>query len=366
MRKVTLSVIIWRLLLFVPLLFLRYLPRPQDLRYFGISPWANFDGDHYLAIAMHGYDASVARFFPLYPIIIKIIANPFSRISNPYYTFIIGMFVSNLSFLAACLILYKLLRTEYSYKTSFWTIIFLLVFPTSFFFGSIYAESLFLLLTVLSFYLVRKRKWLLAILSATLLPITRSVGLVILPALFIEWFLQQKEKNKPPSIIILLSLFLIPLSLIGYAFFNFIKFKDWLYFVHAQTELSNGRSSSIILIPQTLFRYGKMLITVPITQYIWHIVFLELAMFFFAAILLYIAYIKKIRLSYLAFAILAFLIPTSTGTFTGLPRYVIVLFPMFIALALIKNKRIKIIYMIASIIISFILLLLFTKGYYVA
>lgn len=365
MRKVALSVIIWRLLLFIPLLFLRFLPKPQDLRYFGISPWANFDGDHYLAIAMHGLDASVARFFPLYPLIIKIIANPFSGIPNPYYTFIIGMLVSNLSLLAACLILYKLLRQDYSHTRSLWTIIFLLVFPTSFFFGSIYAESLFLLLTVLSFCLARKRKWLLAILIATLLPITRSVGLAILPALFIEWFLQQKVRGKPP-LIILYSLFIIPISLIGYAFFNYIKFKDWLYFVHAQTELSNGRSSTIILIPQTLFRYGKMLITVPVTQYIWYIAFLELAMFVFAVILLYIAFIKKVRLSYLVFAIFAFLIPTSTGTFTGLPRYIIILFPMFIALSLIKNKQIKVIYTIVSVILSFILLLLFAKGYYVA
>jgi len=358
-------VIIWRLLLFIPLLFLQYLPKPQDLRYFGISPWANFDGDHYLAIAMHGYDASVARFFPLYPMIIKIIANPFFRIPNPYYTFIIGMLVSNIGVLAACLMLYKLLKIEYSHTYSLWTIILLLVFPTSFFFGSIYSESLFFLLVVLSFYLARKRKWLPAILFAMFLPITRSVGIAILPALFTEWFLQQKEKNKPP-LTILFSLCLIPISLIAYAFYNSIKFGNWLYFIHAQTELSNGRSSGIILIPQTLFRYGKMLVTISLTQYIWHIAFLELSIFIFSAILLYIAYIKKVRLSYLIFAILAFLIPTSTGTFTGLPRYVIVLFPIFIGLALLKNRTVKIIYSVIAIFLTVILLMLFAKGYYVA
>lgn len=365
MKKVALSVIIWRLLIFIPLLFLQYLPKPQDLRYFGISPWANFDGDHYLAMAMHGYDASVARFFPLYPILIKIFSNPFSGIPNPYYTFLIGMLISNIGFLVACLMLYKLLRIEYSHTYSFWTILLLLFFPTSFFFGSIYAESIFLLLVVLSFYLARKRKWFLSILFATFLPITRSVGIVILPALFIEWFLQQKEKNKP-SLKMLFSLCLIPISLIGYAFYNYIKLGNWFYFVHAQTELSNGRSSSIILIPQTLFRYAKILTTVPITQYIWSIALLELSMFLFSVILLYIAYRKKVRLSYLIFAIFAFLIPTSTGTFTGLPRYVIILFPMFIALSLIKNKQIKVLYMIVSAILSFMLLLLFAKGYYVS
>lgn len=365
MKKVALSVIIWRLLLFIPLIFMRYIPQPLDNRYLGIFPWANFDGDYYLAIAMRGYDASVARFFPLYPMMIKFISNPFSGIPNPYFTFVIGMLVSNISFLVACFMLYKLLRIEYPQANSFLTILFLLAFPTSFFFGSIYAESIFLLIAVSCFYLARKRKWFPAILLAILLPITRSVGISILPALFVEWFLEQKEKNKP-SLKTLFSLCFIPISLVGYAFYNYIKLGDWFYFVHAQTELSNGRSSNIILIPQTLFRYGKMLATVPVTQYIWHIALLELVIFLFSAVLLYIAYRKKVRLSYLVFAIVALFMPASTGTFTGLPRYVIILFPMFIALALIKSKQIKILYMIVSIILSFILLLLFAKGYYVA
>jgi hypothetical protein len=197
------------------------------------------------------------------------------------------------------------------------------------------------------------------------LPVTRSVGIVILPALFVEWLLQQKEKNVP-SFSILLLLFIIPIGLIEYAIYNFLKWGNALYFIQAQTELGNSRSTGIVLIPQTLFRYAKILLTVPITQYVWHIALLELAVFIFGAILLYFAYAKKIRLSYFVFSLLAFLIPTSTGTFTGLPRYVIVLFPLFAALALVKNKTVKIIYCVISIILSIALLMLFARGYYIS
>jgi len=364
MKKVILLVLSWRLLLFLPLFFLPFIPSPTNTRYLGISPWANFDGIPYLSIASQGY-VNEARFFPLYPLIIKVIVFIARLPITPYIYFVTGFLLSNIAFLITVLVLYKLLRLDYSHKISLLSILFLLLFPASFFFGSVYSESIFLLLTVLSFYFARKRKWLLAIAIAMFLPVTRSVGIVILPALFVEWLLQQKEKNVP-SFSILLLLFIIPIGLIEYAIYNFLKWGNALYFIQAQTELGNSRSTGIVLIPQTLFRYAKILLTVPITQYVWHIALLELAVFIFGAILLYFAYAKKIRLSYFVFSLLAFLIPTSTGTFTGLPRYVIVLFPLFAALALVKNKTVKIIYCVISIILSIALLMLFARGYYIS
>ena len=365
MRKISLSVILWRLFFFLPLFFIRYIPVPTDNRYLGIYPWANFDGDHYLAIAMHGYDASVARFLPFYPLLIKFFSPSFSKIPNPEYVFVIGLLISNFAFLIACLIMYKLLRIDYREKISFLSVFFLILFPSSFFFVSIYSESVFLLLTVLTLYFARKKKWLFAVIVASFLPVTRPIGIAILPALCVEWVLQQKEKNRP-SLRTLISFVTIPIGLIGYAIFNFFKWGNLFYFAQAHAELSNGRSTGIVLIPQTLFRYWKMITTVPFNQHIWQVALLELVVFIFAAVLLYIGYIKKVRASYLIFALISFLIPTSSGTFTGLPRYVLVLFPIFLALALIKNARVKIMYVVVSIILSVILLMLFARGYYIA
>jgi hypothetical protein len=149
--------------------------------------------------------------------------------------------------------------------------------------------------------------------------------------------------------------------------FNLQKWGSAFYFIQAQGDLQNERTvDGIILIPQTIFRYFKILTTVSSNQFEWWVAFLEISVFVFTAVLLYIAWKKKVRLSYIVFAAIAFLIPISTGTFTGLPRYSLVLFPVFIALSLMKNKTIKIAYSISAAILLFVLFMLFARGYYIA
>jgi len=140
-----------------------------------------------------------------------------------------------------------------------------------------------------------------------------------------------------------------------------------LYFVKAQGQLNNGRSiNKIVFFPQTVFRYFKILTALPIYQYEWWIALLELSVFFCILILLFYAYKKRVRMSYLVFSALAFLLPISSGTFSGLPRYVLPLFPLFIALALTKSKAIKTIYFVISVLLQFVLLMFFSRGYYVS
>ena len=130
---------------------------------------------------------------------------------------------------------------------------------------------------------------------------------------------------------------------------------------------SNSRSvDQVILFPQTLFRYFKIITTVPYKQYEWGIALLELCITLYVGILLFIAFKQKIRLSYLIFSVLALLLPISSGTLSGMPRYTLVAFPIFISLALIKNRLFKIVYSVVCIFLLIILWMLFSKGYYVA
>lgn len=241
-------------------------------------------------------------------------------------------------------------------------IIFLLLFPTSFFFGSVYSESLFFLLTLLSFYFARKKQWLLVGVFGALASATRVVGIVLLPVLFIEYITQKQKSVKN-----LLGMLLIPFGAIMYAIYNYVRWGNPLYFLHAQGELSNGRAvNSIILPPQLIYRYVKILFTVSPAQYDWWIALLEFSVFWFGVVLIYVMWKQKIRLSYLAFAVLGMLVPAMSGTLTGFPRYVLPLFPLFIAMSGIKNKTFQIMYVGISITLSFILLALFARGYYVA
>lgn len=359
-KIIALGFLIWRVLLFIPLLFSNNIPHRIGFEYLGIgnsafSPWANFDGIHYLDIATQGYTTD-ARFMPLYPLIIKLFSY---LIPSP---FIVGFILSNVFLLSSLYILRKLLKLDYDAKRILSTIIFLLLFPTSFFFGSVYSESLFFLLTLLSFYFARKKQWLLVGLFGALASATRVVGIILLPVLFIEYFLQKQKSMRA-----LLGILLIPTGAIMYAIYNYARWSNPLYFLQAQGELSNGRAvNTVILPPQLIYRYIKILFTVSPVQYDWWIALLEFSVFWLVVILIYVMWKQKIRLSYLAFAVLGMLVPMISGTLTGFPRYVLPLFPLFIAMSGVKNKAFKIVYVGISIILSFVLLTLFARGYYVA
>ncbi|MDO8639419.1 MAG: hypothetical protein Q7R53_00700, partial [bacterium] len=309
-------------------------------------------------IAGQGYTNNFG-FLPLFPLLIRLAGAQFFS----------GFFLSNLLFLGSLFVFYKLLSLDYPKKTVFLSIIFLLLFPTSFFFASIYSESLFLLLLLLSFYFARKKQWLAASICGMFLAITRIVGIFILPALIYEFIKQAclpagRKKRISSKLIPIL---LIPLGIISYGFYNLARTGSFFYFLTAHANMGTERSAdTIILIPQTLFRYIKILSTLPNSYFEWWIALLEVSIFFLVSILLYVAWKKKVRLSYLIFGLLAFLLPASSGTFTGLPRYSLVIFPIFIALALLKNKTLQIIYVLISSILLFILLMFFSKGYFIA
>lgn len=379
-RKIISFFVIWRIFLFFPLivserflsprtgysytLLTNFLEKGSILSNFLLYPFGNFDGAYYLLIAAKGYTIN-AGFFPFFPLVINFFTGLFGQDTLPFdpRQYLAAITLTSFFFFTGLIVFYKLLKLDYKENIAIWSIIFLLIFPTSFFFAVIYSESLFLLLSLLSFYLARKKKWFLAGIIGSFLSATRLVGIAIWPALLYEYF--KSEKSKSPSK--LLSIFLTPVGLLGYAIFNFIKWGNPFYFIAAQGNFHNNRSiDAIILFPQTVFRYIKILLTVRPIIYEWWVAFFELAFFVFALILFYVAWKKKIRISYLIFAVLCFLIPSSSGTFSGLPRYIAVIFPIFMTLALIQNKLFKIIYIPISLMFLFIFFMLFSKGYFIS
>lgn len=384
MRRIILHLfllfLLWRIFLFIPLVigeklllyregydytniwkFTKSYPPVESVL---LYPWANFDGVYYLSIASNGYTVDNAGFFPVFPLLTRLLAGIFGQ-GEPFgaIQFFSALFIVNISFFLSILVFYKLLRLDYNHKITFRAIIFLLLFPTSFFFVSIYSESVFLLLTLLAFYFARKKQWFFAGLAAMVLSATRIVGVAIFPALIYELFLQKKTLRSPS----IFSLLFAPLGIFGYAVFNKLQWGDYFRFLEVHGALGNSRATdSIVLFPQTLFRYGKILFSVSPSVYEWWIAMLELATFFCVAILIYIGWKKRIRLSYLLFALVSFLIPASSGTFTGLPRYAVVMFPIFITLVLIKSRWIRFTYVTVSVVLLGLLLMLFSRGYFVS
>ncbi len=356
----------------------------------GLPNWlwsfANFDGVHYLTIANSGYSAQFTQvFFPLYPLLISIISKIIPFISPV----LIGILVSNVFFLLSLYVFFKLLSLDYKGQDIRWIILFLIIFPTSFFFGSVYTESLFLFFVLASFYAARKKRWWAAGILGGLAGATRLVGVLLLPALLYEWYKPEKLKvqsskvkttAKSSKLLNLYNsvlhfalctlhspiLYLVPLGLIAYMIYLQLNFGDWLYFWHVQPVFGAERSGTgIVFLPQVVWRYLKILFSVPLYNYNFWVSVWELVSVVVGCGLLVVSFIKKVRLSYLIFVFLAIIVPTLTGTFSSMPRYILVAFPIFIVLGMVKNRLFKILLSVIFFLLSFIFTILFTHGRWV-
>lgn len=375
--KIILLFLTWRFLLFLVLLFaIHTVPLGSPDRFLGGGPvnyriapevfaWANFDGEHYLSISIFGYKEFEQAFFPVYPMLLSFFAKPFSSdlFSLLFNSTIVGLLISNVSFLLALILLFKLILMDFPKKVAFTTIIVLLLFPTSFYFASVYNESLFLLLAVSSFYCARKKRWFLASVFGFIASATRVFGFLLLPALLLEAYQQKMKFSK------VFWMILIPFGLIAYMTYQYLTVGDPLAFYHLQERVGEQHQQGIVLLPQIYYRYIKMLLTVDYSQPIYQTIILEFAVGILFFLLPIYGYFKKIRLSYLIFAMLGFLLPTIQGSFSSLPRYILILFPSFLALALWINGVQKPLKFIVYFCLCLMLLLeatLFFRGYWVA
>jgi len=377
LKFVSLIFVVWQLVLAL-LIFLgaKYFPTTNQYLYTEtekiINPqwlWsrANFDGIHYLDIARKGYGIYQQAFFPFYPWLIKFLT-PFFNGRN----LIAGWLISLISFLGAMFVFYKLVRLDFKDPIAKRTLFYLLIFPTAFFFSMVYTEALFFFLVVASFYFARTKKWWLAGIFGALASATRLPGIFLFPALLVEWWQQEELQIANCKLQIFLKtfipIFLIPLGFFYYLRFLAVNFGDSLMFLHVQPYFGAGREGGkFILLYQVFWRYFKMLLTVDKLTHTYFVVVLEFLTGTGFLILTIFTFLRR-WYSYLIFMALAFIAPTLTGTFSSMPRYVLVLFPGFILLALWaeKYKWLRILYPIVAIPLFIFCLILFTRGFWVA
>ncbi len=321
--------------------------------------WGNFDGVHYLNIVKINYkDGLTQAFFPFYPLLIK----GFNFIiHNSLWS---GLIISHLSFIGFIYFFLKLGLLDYSKKTVYWAAILLLFFPTSFFFFGIYTESFFFFLATAAFYFSRKKNFLLAALLVGIASATRLIGIFLLPAILWEYW-QSTKKLKPLKLTAISVLGVSGLS--SYLYYLYKHFNNALIFIHSQPGFGAGRQvDKIILLYQVIFRYLKMLATVSINNQIYPVLAFEFIMALIFLGLIIWALIKKFRPSYLIFMVPAYFLPTFTGSFSSMPRYVLACFPLFYLLGNLKNSRLKKAIIVVSLVLLSWAFIRFSRGYWIA
>jgi hypothetical protein len=143
--------------------------------------WARWDSVFFLRIAEHGYDGltrSATAFFPLYPATVGVLG----RVLFGHYV-LAGILVSLAAGLGAFVLLDRLAEPRLGAEGARRAVLYLAIFPMALFLQAVYSESLYLLFCLAAFLLAERGRFLPAGVAAGLALLTRPVGIALLPAL---------------------------------------------------------------------------------------------------------------------------------------------------------------------------------------
>ncbi|MBV9272024.1 MAG: hypothetical protein JO165_13100, partial [Candidatus Eremiobacteraeota bacterium] len=297
----------------------------QESRHLLLNVWGRWDAVHYLEIATVGYHGTDMAFFPLYPMLLAIVGN---LIGNHL---IAGLLISNTAFFFGLLYLYKLVEHEFDRHVARRAIFYISIFPTSIFFSAVYTESLFFMLTVASFYYMRAHRWWIAGFIGLFAAMTRVEGVLLMVPFAIEWYMSYRGRLSE-GWRSLLPVVLIPLGMIAYMGYLWVLNGDPLYFSHVQSHWNRQLAA-----PWTALINSFHKITHGNNAQSIAGQWLELG-FTALMIAVLIAGWKRLKPSYIAYMALSILVPMSTSSLMSMPRFALVLFPMFAIFALWGNR----------------------------
>ena len=153
--------------------------------------FARWDSGWYYGIASGGYrfvegGRSNRAFFPLYPKLMGALGRALGGAQEDFY--LAGIAISWTSFSIAMVLLYRLARFDFPHAAALRATMYAAIFPSAYFFGVVYSESLFLLTLVGAALALRAQHWVLAAVAMAAMTATRVNGVMFLPALaWIGW-----------------------------------------------------------------------------------------------------------------------------------------------------------------------------------
>lgn len=353
----------------------------KDILFFNFSKW---DSNWYLKIAENGYYSTKSTaFFPLYPILIRVLSDITNL--NPV---ICGIIISSICFLIALYFAQKLIEIDFDSRAAKRVVYILALNPVAFYFTSVYTESTFLMLSILCLYNIRKRRWFLAAMAGAFCSATRNTGVLLVIPFALEYFYAKlplqvigenysikdrligvKNELKISNVNKYLSglwICLVPLGLISYMSYLFLKFGSALTFISSQSDYGRSTLNPIKSIVVGLWVTLKLAISkYGYGNQIYYIFeFISVLNFVVLSIICF----RKMRFSYWMLMVISLLIPltkpalTSTVTdyFVSFPRYLIVSFPYMLSLYMISKKN-NVIY---GVIISLSIVILILSVYF--
>src|SRR5436305_5815727 len=313
---------------------------PDGLR----SPLARWDSVWYLGIAHSGYGGASSAFFPLYPLLVRVAA----AASAPGALLVAAYAVSLAALLGALYLLHRLVTLELgSARVGRDAVLMLSLFPGALWLGAPYSESLFLLLSVGAFYAARTERWAWTGACAALASATRSAGIVLLVPLLLLWWSSPRRRRRDLAWIAL-----APAGVVAYSIYLAASIGDGFAYLHLQDvwfrsfagpfgALPDGATAAWdglrqIVPGQRAHVYFTAAGGDPIAVG-WHNV--ELFGFLLLGLVATVGVLRRLPRAYGAYVVAALALPLSFPVgpepLMSIPRFLAVLFPLFMWLALV-------------------------------
>ena len=152
--------------------------------------WARWDSVFFVRIAEHGYDKASAAFYPLYPALLA----GLGRVFFGHYI-LAGIVVSLAATCGAFLLLFRIAEERLGVGGGQRTVLYLALFPTALFLQAVYSESLYLLLVLAAFVTAERGRFAAAGVISGLAILTRATGVALLPSLaLLAWRTRDRRR----------------------------------------------------------------------------------------------------------------------------------------------------------------------------
>jgi Gpi18-like mannosyltransferase len=340
----------------------RWLLRGENWVKTGPQLWQlleRWDAAWYRGIVEQGYSyvpgaESNVAFFPLLPICVWLVKHAIGM-----KTALAGFIVSNLALFAAAVVLRRLVARDYPEPSraparAVWL---LLLCPMTFSHSAMYTESLYLLLSLVAIMAARDGRWLAAGIAGALITATRGNALLIAVPLLWEAVIAHRRGSDCDAAATRMArsrwwLLMVPLGLVGYATYLHFRFGDALAFAHAMAAWGRTMAwpwEGIAGAAGPPYPYGRLLIGSAVV----------------GLLLVVLGFLVRLRTSYLLYATAMLVLYLSTSILHSLPRYLSVIFPFYIAVAVasIRSEAVFIFALVASAGFMAFCLALFVSGY---
>ena len=288
---------------------------------------------------------SSANFFPFYSWVSWLLSLPLRAMLDHERAFYLGGIIVSLSAfllgLAAVMRLASQLAGAAVAVRAVWLIA---VFPFSFFFSTVYADALYFCLAAWSLTFAYESRWRAACALATMAAMTRIPGLALFPAIGLEYlrrhdFKLRSLRHEIPSLLILAT---GPLIILAY---NDWRYGDPLAFLYARQQGWNRASGFTAFVRDYNYfmrgslwscgSVGECLREFESTRILlgyWYLALIPISI----ALVIYAATTLGVGLSVWVLVSIAM---ASLNGLDGTGRFTAVLFPVFIALAMLLRSR---------------------------